>query len=354
MNQGSQRPQAGSPYDPESYNYELPCERIASRPIVPRHDARLLVLRRNGPGLEHRRVRELPDLLEPGDLLVVNETKVLPARLHGKLAGSDRPVELLLVRELSPGSWFVLLRPAKVAKPGARIDFGAKDRMATVENREGEGARVRFDCEIDRLLSDSGHVPLPPYIRRADDSADLEDYQTIFARKEGAVAAPTAGLHFTEELLSEIRQRQIEVARIVLHVGPGTFRPVRGGDIREHQVDSESYEISRETVKSIAATRGRGGRIVAVGTTTVRTLETVHDRLPETDRNLCGHTELTIFPPYRFRSVDVLMTNFHLPKSSLLLLVCAFGGRERVLDAYREAIDQGYRFYSYGDAMLVL
>ena len=342
------------PHNPDAYDYCLPEGRIAERPVRPRDASRLLVLRRDSSTLEHRNVIDLPELLTPGDLLVVNETRVIPARLYGTLQDDGRNVELLMVRETSPFRWLAWIRPARRLKPGAQILFEGHKTTATFLGRQGESAELRFDGDVFPLLDACGHVPLPPYIERADDAKDRDDYQTIFARSGGAVAAPTAGLHFTNGLVQSLKRREVELARIVLHVGPGTFRPVRVNDLRDHRVEEEYFEVTRAASKTIEQTKKRGNRVIALGTTTVRALES-RVRMPETeDDSGCGWTDLTIVPPFTFRVVDAMMTNFHLPKSSLLLLVSAFAGREKVLAAYEEAVSAGYRFYSYGDAMLIL
>jgi len=335
------------------YDYLLPPERIAQRPVSPREAARLLVLPQCGSGIEHRRVADLPELLRPGDLLVVNETRVVAARLLGRIAGRDREIEILLTREAAPGIWLAWVRPARALREGDPIEFPGQTARFVFLGREGETATLRVDGEIADLIGSCGHVPLPPYIRRPDDAADREDYQTIFARLPGAVAAPTAGLHFTEPLVEALESRGIEIARLSLHVGPGTFRPLRTPDLREHRVESEYYAIEEGEMDRIAGARRAGRRIVAVGTTTTRALESWARSESRGAGALAGWTDLTIVPPFAFAAVDVLMTNFHLPRSSLLLMVCAFGGRDRILHAYREAVERGYRFYSYGDAMLI-
>lgn len=345
---------ADSPGTPDAYDYHLPKGRIASRPARPRDSSRLLVLRREPHRIEHRDVADLPELLSPGDLLVVNETRVIPARLFGRLKDGGRKIEILMIREANPGLWHAWIRSLGRLKPGVVIEFDNASATATYLGRQGEAAELLFEGEIFPLLESVGHTPLPPYIERDDDADDRDDYQTIFARTEGAVAAPTAGLHFTEELVASLSSRDVELARILLHVGPGTFRPVRVRDLREHKVEAEYFEVGRDLLRRIEAARERGNRVVALGTTTVRALESAA-RMPESeDAALSGWTDLTIVPPFEFRMITAMMTNFHLPKSSLLLLVCAFAGREKVLAAYDEAVHSGYRFYSYGDAMLII
>lgn len=345
-------------HDPARWDYDLPPERIALAPARPRDAAKLLVLRRGLGERQHRSVRDLPLLLAPGDLVIVNETRVIPARLHGVVEGTRRAVEILLVREIRPGRWRAWIRHIRRLRPGDLVDFTGHSTRLRMLSRQGEEAELEVIGDVSLLLSSCGEVPLPPYIRRPPTADDRSDYQTIFARVPGAVAAPTAGLHFTESLLDGLRERGVEVARLLLHVGPGTFRPIRLDDVRGHKVEAEFYAIPEPTRSAIARCRARGGKVVAVGTTTVRALETWALRsevtsMPEIDPAE-GWTDLTIVPPFSFRAVGALLTNFHLPRSSLLLLVCAFAGTEAVLAAYQEAIRRDYRFYSYGDAMLIL
>jgi S-adenosylmethionine:tRNA ribosyltransferase-isomerase len=325
------------------------------------------VLGRTSGALDHRTFAELPDILRPGDLLVTNRSRVFPARLLGRRQGGGE-AEILLVRRLHADLWDAMVRPGRRLRPGAVVDVapGLSVRI------EGEGAgvgasaageavrssplrRVRLlldELSADAALERHGHVPLPPYIRRADAPSDRDRYQTVYAREGGSVAAPTAGLHFTNTLLDRLRERGIERAELVLHVGPGTFRPVEASDVREHRVDPERFTIPEDTAAAVDRARAEGRRVVAVGTTATRALESALDprgRLRPGD----AETDLVIVPGFRFRAVDALVTNFHLPRSSLLLLVSALGGRERVLRAYAEAVRRGYRFYSYGDAMLL-
>ena len=323
------------------FDYELPEERIAQEP-APRGESRLLVLDAEGPE-RHRRVRDLPALLRPGDLLVLNDTRVIPARLYGR-RGEGR-MEVLLVEKLDEREWEALVRPGRRARPGTVIVF--EDLSAEVIDKREDRYRLRFSEPVEPHLDRLGHVPLPPYIHRPDEASDRERYQTVFARTPGAIAAPTAGLHFSEELLEEIAAAGIGIARVTLHVGIGTFKPVSAERVEDHRMDRERYEVSEETAEAIRRIRESGGRIVAVGTTVVRTLESCGGEAGS------GSTDLFITPGFRFRVVDVLLTNFHLPRSTLLMLVSAFAGRERVLAAYDEAIREGYRFYSYGDAMLL-
>ncbi len=311
------------------------------------------MLHREGPSSQDREVRDLPDLLNPGDLVVVNETRVIPARLFGTIERGAREIEILLIREKAPGTWASWVRPARQLREGDAIRFKGQETIGRFVGRRDDMAEISFEGGVAPLLAACGHVPLPPYIRRSDDPQDAADYQTVYARVPGAVAAPTAGLHFTEDLIARLADRGIGLARILLHVGPGTFRPVRVEDIRAHHVEAEFYEVPAGAASAIAETRRRGARVVAIGTTTVRALESWARAIGSADAPAAGWTDLTIVPPFEFRVVDVLMTNFHLPRSSLLILVCAFGGRERILAGYEEAVRRGYRFYSYGDAMVV-
>ena len=338
----------------EDFDYELPAERIAQH-AAPRGDSRLMVLAARGEA-RHRRIAELPELLEPGDLLVVNDSRVLPARLFASRRPGGGRVELLLVERLGPCRWTALARPGRRLRPGSVLEVAGRDEPALELEVEGAGEdglfRLRGDRPLGPVLDRHGHVPLPPYIERPDTAADHERYQTVFARVPGSIAAPTAGLHFDDCLLAGLKSRGVEICTLTLHVGPGTFQPIRGDRVEEHRMAEERFEVTAEAARQVDRARARGGRIVAVGTTVVRTLETVAaggGRIAAA----AGRTELFIRPGHRFRVVDLLLTNFHLPRSTLLVLVCALGGRERILAAYREAVTAGYRFYSYGDAMLV-
>lgn len=339
------------------FDYDLPRELIAQQPLADRASSRLLVLDREKDGVEHRRFPDLLDYLRPPDVLVINDTKVFPARLLGRRPTGGR-VEILLLEDLGGGDWTALVRPARALRPGAVVHI-ADDLSAEVVAAADGGERVvRLHAEdVSAALERHGHVPLPPYIRRdwekGEDDADRGRYQTVYAREVGAAAAPTAGLHFTDELLSAIEAKGIGVVRVTLHVGRGTFEPIRSEDVDAHRMHAERCFVGEEAAERINASRRAGGRIVAVGTTSVRVLETAsgEDGLV---RPFDGWADLFIKPGYVFRAVDVLLTNFHLPRSTVLVLACAFGGRERVLGAYREAIRERYRFYSYGDAMLIL
>ncbi len=331
--------------DVEEFDYQLPEELIAQEPLPERDASRLLVLpRRSGP-VRHARVRDLPDLLRAGDVLVVNDARVIPARLHGRKEGTGGKVELLLVEPLAGGDWLALGQASKPLREGARVEV-LGSAIEIVQVREGGELVVRLPVRGDALwsfLERAGEVPLPPYIRHAPGETDRERYQTVFARERGAVAAPTAGLHFTPALIEALGARGIAVARITLHVGPGTFLPVRARRVEDHRMHRERYFVPAETAQALA----RAGRVVAVGTTALRTLEASAGRPGP------GATDLFITPGYDFQVVDALFTNFHLPKSTLLMLVAAFAGLDRIRAAYREAIAERYRFFSYGDAMLI-
>jgi S-adenosylmethionine:tRNA ribosyltransferase-isomerase len=314
-----------------------------------------MVLERTSGEVRHHVFRDLPSLLRRGDLLVANRSRVFPARLLGRRAQGGA-AEILLLKECAPGEWEALLRPGRRLREGDRVEIGEGFSAVILKGAPSfEGRRrVRLEAQsVEDAIERFGHTPLPPYVERPDRPQDRERYQTVYARERGSVAAPTAGLHFTLSLREVLREAGIEWAEIVLHVGPGTFKPVKVEDVRDHRIEPEPYTIPEETAAAVARARARGGRVVAVGTTTVRTLESAADDACVVKPGQ-GETDLVILPGYRFRVIDVLLTNFHLPRSSLLLLASAFAGRERLLAAYAEAIRSGYRFYSYGDAMLVL
>lgn len=341
------------PYATASYDYDLPEELIAQNPVEPRDASRLLVLSRSSGEVEHRCFADLDELLLPGDLLVLNDTRVRHARLLGVKASGGARVELLLLRPVDgeETTWEALVRPGRRLAPGTEILFARG--KAVVGERLGDGLRqVTFFLEgsVRELLAEEGIVPLPPYIRRSD--APPERYQTVYAREEGSAAAPTAGLHFTEALLERLEARGIDRCCVTLHVGIGTFRPVESDDVRGHVMHEEYCVVSEDAVRAVAQTRSRGGRVVAVGTTVVRTLETFGG--PDgTLRSGSAATRLFITPGFQFRVVDALVTNFHLPRSTLLMLVSAFAGYDRVRAAYRAAVEARYRFFSFGDAMLI-
>ena len=338
------------------FDYDLPPSSIAQEAVEPRDQARLMRLPRpEGPPTDHV-FRDLPRLLRPGDLLVVNRSRVFPARLLGRREGGGG-AEVFLLRDLGGDRWQALVRPGRRLRPGAHVTVDPGLTVVVETAAVGpEGRRIvqlRADTgSVEAALERAGHVPLPPYIRRPDRPEDRARYQTVFAREKGSVAAPTAGLHFTPALLEALSAAGIRIAEVVLHVGPGTFRPVTAEEVEDHHLEAEPFVVPEETANAIAATRAAGGRVVAVGTTVVRTLEAAarDDGFVPAG---AGETALVVRPGFTFRVVDALVTNFHLPRSSLLLLVAAFAGRERVLGAYAEAVRRGYRFYSYGDAMLL-
>ncbi|MBI3458408.1 MAG: tRNA preQ1(34) S-adenosylmethionine ribosyltransferase-isomerase QueA [Candidatus Rokubacteria bacterium] len=339
------------------FDYALPPERIAQYPAEPRDAARLLILDRRAGIYRDAHVRDLAAFLRPGDCVVVNDTRVVPARLLGLIAGTVREAEVLLIRELEGGEWEALVRPARRCPVGATIILADGAARAVVTGASEIGRRrvgLHWPGRVADLLAAHGLPPLPPYIRRyrKPGGEDWSRYQTVYAAHDGAVAAPTAGLHFTPELLEALAEQGIERHAITLHVGPGTFRPVRVARLGDHRVEAERYTVPAPTARALTRARQEGRRVVAVGTTTVRALETAAGPDGSIGSGE-GWTDLTITPGYRFRVVDALLTNFHLPRSSLLLLVSAFGGRQRLLDAYRHAVAAGYRFYSYGDAMLI-
>ncbi|HEY8347146.1 MAG TPA: tRNA preQ1(34) S-adenosylmethionine ribosyltransferase-isomerase QueA [Symbiobacteriaceae bacterium] len=336
------------------FDFDLPEELIAQQPVEPRDASRLMVVPRHGGALEHRHFRDLPEYLRPGDALVLNETRVMPARLMGHREGTGGAIEVLLLRRLDRDRWETLVKPGRKARPGQRIIFGDGTLVGTVLSTTEVGGRViefTYSGVFEEVLDRLGQMPLPPYIH--EQLKDPERYQTVYAKEPGSAAAPTAGLHFTTELLERIQNMGVRVEKILLHVGLGTFRPVQVEDIEHHKMHSEFYTVSPETAEALNRVRAEGGRIIAVGTTTVRTLETVADE-DGTVRPGQGWTDIFIYPGYRFKVVDGMVTNFHLPKSTLIMLVSAFAGRERILSAYAEAIRLRYRFFSFGDAMLIV
>ena len=338
-----------------SYGYELPGELIAQTPSEKRDMSRLLVLRRSDGETGDFLFRDIEGFLEPGDCLVINDTKVIPARLYGRSEGRSGEVETVLLRRTGePGEvWECLTRPGKKTRPGDTVDYGCGVTGRVLGVGDGGVRRIAFDCEgsfYDKL-DKIGVMPLPPYI--TEKLEDKSRYQTVYAEYEGSAAAPTAGLHFTGELLDRIEKKGVTVARVTLHVGLGTFRPVKEDIITEHRMHSEYIRVTEETAALINGARARGGRIIAVGTTSCRTLESVADE-DGVVRPFSGETGIFIYPPYRFRATDALITNFHLPESTLLMLVSAFGGYENVMCAYAHAVRERYRFFSFGDAMLIL
>lgn len=338
------------------FEYELPPESIAQTPAERRDQSRLLVVDRASGELQHRTFADFPELLKPGDALVLNETRVFPARLRGRRPGGGE-AEVLLLHPSTEGEehWVAMVRPGSKLRTGRTIRIADELEIDIVDQLEsGERVvRLRTGLPLEQALQRFGVVPLPPYVRRSPTESDQERYQTVYARQGGSVAAPTAGLHFTPELLARVRERGVELVKLLLHVGPGTFRPVDVDDPQAHRMHSEWYRVDESAAAAVNDVRDRGGAIWAVGTTTVRTLESVatpDGRVHPGE----GWTDIFIRPPYRFRAVDHLLTNFHLPRSTLLMLVSAFGGYDLVMHAYREAVAERYRFYSYGDAMVVV
>ncbi|MGA9994784.1 MAG: tRNA preQ1(34) S-adenosylmethionine ribosyltransferase-isomerase QueA [Pyrinomonadaceae bacterium] len=340
------------------FDYELPEELIAQQPLPNRDGARMLVLDRARGSWSDSQFAELPTQTRAGDVIVVNNTRVFPARLVGEREGTGGRVELFLVREIERGMWETLARTARRLQKGARVSFGGAKLKAEIVETLAEGHRVvRFECHgsLEEAFDAVGQTPLPPYIKRPTGNLleDSERYQTVYASERGAIAAPTAGLHFTPRVIDEIRARGAHIVEVTLHVGYGTFEPVRVEDLREHRVLPERYEISVEAADAINSARSSGHRIITIGTTTTRALESSVDQTGRV-RAGAGLAQLTITPGYRFRVVDALLTNFHLPRSSLLVLVGAFAGRDLALKAYAHAVHARYRFYSYGDCMLII
>ena len=338
------------------FNYELPQDLIAQRPAAVRDHSRLLVVSRSDGSIRHRRFYDLPDFLDPTDLLVLNDSRVFPARLLGHRVPSGGAVEVLLLSREPSGTWRALVRPGRRMREGAR--FEVSSASASIRGEviaiEADGSRL-VELEGEEHVDALGVTPLPPYVHESLD--DPGRYQTVYARHRGSVAAPTAGLHFTPELLDRIRDSGVRVAYVTLHVGWGSFRPVQSEDIDSHELHSEYYVLTNEAAETVNTARRDGRRIVVAGTTAVRLLEHAAARCQDTGRTVeagSGWADLFIKPGHRFRAVDALITNFHLPRSTLLMLTCAFGGRDLVLRAYREAVEQRYRFYSFGDAMLIL
>ncbi len=350
------------------FRFELPGELIAQKPPPVRGNSRLMVIHRKTGAFDHLSFDDLPGFVEPRDLLVLNRTRVLPARFLGKKEGSGGKVEIVITRRVAEtrnDRWHALVKPGRRLAEGQRILLESNNgemqhdaEAIMVKRGPGDENIVEFRgfSEIEPLLDRFGRVPLPPYIRRPPDAEDTIRYQTVYARDSGSVAAPTAGLHFTEEMLDHFRGNNIDTGYLTLHIGPGTFRPVSMEDISSHHMDAEKFDIPGTLVEQIHRCRRRGGKVTAVGTTTVRALESVdwNERRGGETSSLNGWTDLFIHPPFKFSVVDSLVTNFHLPGSTLLMLVAAFAGKDLILDAYRQAIDMRYRFYSYGDAMLIL
>lgn len=335
------------------FYFDLPEELIAQDPLEDRSASRLLVLDKNNGNVEHHVFSEITKYLNPGDCLVLNNTKVIPARLLGQKADTGAAVEVLLLKRRENDIWETLVKPGKKCRPGARLSFGNGILMAEVLETVEEGNRlIRFEYEgiFEEILDRLGEMPLPPYITHK--LQDKNRYQTVYARYEGSAAAPTAGLHFTKELLAEIEEKGVEIAYVTLHVGLGTFRPVKVDNILEHHMHSEYYQVSTEAAEKINRTKKNGGRVICVGTTSCRTVESAADAEGLVKAG-CDNTEIFIYPGYRFKVLDALITNFHLPESTLVMLVSALAGRENVLAAYEEAIKERYRFFSFGDAMFI-
>ncbi|MBQ9179827.1 MAG: tRNA preQ1(34) S-adenosylmethionine ribosyltransferase-isomerase QueA [Firmicutes bacterium] len=346
------------------FDYNLPEELIAQKPSEKRDYSRLLVVDRKSGEIFHRHFYDVIDYLNPGDCLVINDSKVLPARLFGEKEGTGAKIEFLLTKRLEGDTWETMVRPGRRLKVGDKVIFGTHSDdekyvlKAEILDYGEDGTRiVRFDYDgiFMERLEEIGSMPLPPYIERPADEADSDRYQTVYAREEGSVAAPTAGLHFTEELLEKVKAKGVKIAKVTLHVGIGTFRPVKAEKVEDHHMHFEEYEISEEAAALINETKEKGGRIIAVGTTSTRTLESAAfhgDRLFVSPGN--SSTGIFIYPGYEFKIVDSLITNFHLPKSTLMMLISAFYDREKILKVYKEAVQEKYRFFSYGDAMLII
>ncbi|HHV63317.1 MAG TPA: tRNA preQ1(34) S-adenosylmethionine ribosyltransferase-isomerase QueA [Firmicutes bacterium] len=340
----------------DEFDYYLPPELIAQEPVEPRDRCRLMVLRRHDGTIEHREFKDIVDYLRAGDVLVLNNTRVIRARLSGRRKDTGGKLEILLLREIGDDQWEVLVKPGRRARVGSFVSVGDGTLDGEILDKTATGGRrIRFTShsgeDVGEVLRRCGMVPLPPYIKK--EVKDEESYQTIYAELEGSVAAPTAGLHFTRELLDDIEALGVKVVKITLHVGIGTFRPIKVANVEEHTMHEECYEVPPEAAGVINEARSAGGRVVAVGTTSVRTLETVAD---PSGRIHPGHgwTNIFIYPGYNFKAVDALVTNFHLPKSTLIMLVAAFCGKENIMRAYKIAVDERYRFFSFGDAMLII
>lgn len=336
------------------FDFDLPKELIAQDPLDDRASSRLLVLEKETGIISHKRFTDITDYLNPGDLLVLNDTKVIPARLLGLKEVTGAAVEVFLLKRLSSDTWETIVKPAKKLKSGTFVSFGDGLLRAEIKEELEDGGRIvkfHFDGIFEEILDKLGEMPLPPYITHK--LKDRDRYQTVYARYEGSVAAPTAGLHFTKELLEKIENKGVSIAYITLHVGLGTFRPIKADDVKDHVMHSESYMISKEAADKINNTKKSGHKVVCVGTTSVRTLE-ASAKEDGTVPAINGETDIFIYPGYKFKIPDAIITNFHLPKSTLVMLVSAFAGREKILDAYGEAIDKKYRFFSFGDAMLII
>lgn len=336
------------------FYYDLPEELIAQTPIEPRNYSRLMKIDRKSGEIEHRHFYNLCDYLKKGDLLVMNDSRVLPARLYGIKEETGACVEFLLLEQKGDRLWEILVRPGKKAKPGARFSFGdGRLKAEIIETVEGGNRIAKFECEGNffTALEEVGQMPLPPYIK--EKLKDKERYQTVYSKELGSAAAPTAGLHFTKEMLSDLENMGVKLAYVTLHVGLGTFRPVKEDNVLEHKMHSEHYHLPKETADLIKQTKAEGGRVIAVGTTSCRTLESVGTFFDDMDEHE-GYTDIFIYPGYEFKVIDGLITNFHLPESTLIMLVSAFLGYEKTMNAYKIAVDEKYRFFSFGDAMLIV
>ena len=336
------------------FYYDLPERLIAQTPVSPRDAARMMVTHRDTGLREDRIFRDLPQYLRPGDVMVINQTKVIPARLLGEKEDTGVPVEILLLRRIDKDKWETLVRPGRRLKKGATVSFGGGVLRAQIGDTTDAGGRfVKFlyDGVFEELLDRLGEMPLPPYIHQKLE--DPSQYQTIYAKQEGSAAAPTAGLHFTPEVMARVKEMGVKIVPVLLHVGLGTFRPVKAEDVSEHKMHSEFYQVTEEAAETINAARKNGGRVVCIGTTSVRTLETVADDQGVVHPGM-GETSIFITPGVRLKATDVLLTNFHLPESTLLMLVSALTGREEALAAYKEAVEKEYRFFSFGDCMLIV
>ena len=339
--------------DIKDFYYDLPQELIAQTPLKDRTASRLMVLDRKSGTIDHKHFYDITDYLNPGDCLVMNNTRVIPARLYGVKEGSGGKIEFLLLNRIDMDSWEIIVKPGKKAKPGARFVFGDGLLKAEIIETVNDGNRiVKFfwDGVFENILDQLGEMPLPPYI--TEKLEDRERYQTVYSKNNGSAAAPTAGLHFTKELLDKISAKGVKIAYVTLHVGLGTFRPVKSDDVENHKMHSEFYIITEDAANTINETKKAGGRIISVGTTSSRVLETVADK-DGFVKTQTGWTDIFIYPPYRFKTVDALITNFHLPESTLLMLVSALAGKENIFRAYEEAVSKKYRFFSFGDAMFI-
>ncbi len=337
----------------EKFDYDLPEGLIAQKPVENRDESRLMCLNKNTGEIKEGIFKDIYSFLKPGDLLVINDSRVIPARIYGKKVPTGTEIEFLLLNEIKKDIWEVLVKPGKRVKKGVEVSFGNEDLLAEVLDYTDFGGRVvhfYYNGNFKKILSELGEMPLPPYIKSK--LSNPERYQTVYSRKEGSTAAPTAGLHFTPELLNKIKEKGINISRLTLHVGLGTFRPVRTDVIEKHNMHEEYYELSARAAEKIRNTREKGGRVIAVGTTVTRTLEAIATKYNDIkfDR---GWTDIFIYPGYEFKVVNALITNFHLPKSTLIILVSAFAGRKNIMRAYRYAVENEYRFFSLGDAMFI-